>query len=176
MTISPEPHRFVARNDNGNGGLSGREAIPDLTEIAGTLEHHLNVQQSLCAALEKIADALPADVPNSDCVALARSVYPIIHRSHKFEEDVLFPILKNWCAGRPALAETLDRLHGEHWEDEAFAEEVHNELIAFVADRSSYNVDKLGYMLRGFFAGLRRHIAFEREHILPMLRVGEVSP
>ena len=31
------------------------------------------------------------------------------------------------------------------------------------------NIDKLSYMLRGFFEGLRRHIAFEKEHLVPLL-------
>ncbi|NJM42689.1 MAG: hypothetical protein HC853_19095 [Anaerolineae bacterium] len=30
-------------------------------------------------------------------------------------------------------------------------------------------MNQVGYMLRGFFECLRRHIAFEREHILPKL-------
>ena len=148
--------------------LSTDDAVA-LGHIARTLEHHINVQHNLCTALESIADALPEDVRNDDCLALARSVYPVIHRSHVFEEDVLFPALKTRFGGDPELDETLDRLHGEHWEDEAFAEEVHHELTAFAADRSAVSVDKLGYMLRGFFTGLRRHIAFEREHILPMI-------
>ncbi|MCE7026540.1 hemerythrin domain-containing protein [Jiella avicenniae] len=29
--------------------------------------------------------------------------------------------------------------------------------------------EALGYMLRGFFEGLRRHIAFEEEHLVPLL-------
>ena len=29
--------------------------------------------------------------------------------------------------------------------------------------------ETLGYMLRGFFEGLRRHIAFEEEHLVPLL-------
>jgi hypothetical protein len=28
-------------------------------------------------------------------------------------------------------------------------------------------------MLRGFFVGLRRHLAFEREHLLPMVEALE---
>ena len=138
-------------------------------QVAGTLRHHLNVQYNLCGALEALADDLPVDARNDDCVALARSVYPIIHRSHVFEEDVLFPFLTMHCGDREDLATILNRLHGEHWEDEAFAEEVHHELLAFAADRSSVSAEKLGYMLRGFFVGLRRHLAFEREHILPLV-------
>lgn len=140
-------------------------------QVAGTLRHHLGVQHNLCGALEALADDLPAEVRNDDCVALARSVYPIVHRSHVFEEEVLFPFLSAHCGHMTDLAGILDRLHGEHWEDEAFAEEVHHELLAFAADRASVDVDKLGYMLRGFFVGLRRHLAFEREHILPMVEM-----
>lgn len=153
------------RAANGNG--------VSVVAIAGTLKHHMNVQHNLCSALETLADKLPADVRNDDCLALARSVYPIVHRSHVFEEQTLFPFLKARCAGVADLGDTLDRLHGEHWEDEAFAEEVHHELVAFAADRSDINVEKLGYMLRGFFVGLRRHLAFERDHLLPMVEALE---
>lgn len=34
-----------------------------------------------------------------------------------------------------------------------------------------YNAEAIGFMLRGFFEGLRRHIAFEREHVLPMIGI-----
>ena len=39
--------------------------------------------------------------------------------------------------------------------------------------------EALGYMLRGFFEGLRRHIAFEEEHLVPLLATagqGRVTP
>ncbi len=41
--------------------------------------------------------------------------------------------------------------------------------MAFAADRDAVDVEKLGYMLRGFFTGVRRHLAFEREYILPII-------
>ncbi len=155
----------------GTGYLSG-EPVTDLglEQLIGTLEHHLNVQHNLCCALESIADGLPGEVRNDDCLAIARSIHPIIHRSHVFEETVLFPVLRQRCAGEAHLADTLDRLLGEHWEDQSFAEEVRHELVDYVAGQDAANVEKLAYMLRGFFAGLRRHIAFEREHLIPMLR------
>ena len=156
---------------NGHGAPRRRDgAVPaSAPALAGTLSHHLRVQGNLCTALETLADGLPGEVRSDSCLALARSIYPVVHRSHVFEERELFPFLKAHCAGEPDLDETLDRLHGEHWEDEAFAEEVHHELVAFAADRAAVNVEKLGYMLRGFFIGVRRHLAFEREHVLPML-------
>lgn len=161
------PHRREVANGAGAG--AGGAVPVRAGALAGTLRHHLRVQSNLCAALEALADGLPAEVRGDNCLALARSIYPIVHRSHVFEERELFPFLKAHCADEPDLDETLDRLHGEHWEDEAFAEEVHHELIAFAADRVAVNVEKLSYMLRGFFTGVRRHLAFESEHVLPML-------
>lgn len=172
------PDQYKPLNDNAliadvTPRANGEDKAASLDQAARTLEHHLSVQANLCAALESVADSLPTEVRADDCLALGRSIYPIIHRSHRFEEEVLFPILTQWSARDPKLEATLDRLHGEHWEDEAFAEEVQHELVAFVADRSSENANRLGYMLRGFFSGLRRHLAFEREHILPLLQSAE---
>ena len=36
--------------------------------------------------------------------------------------------------------------------------------------KSPGNPEATGYMLRGFFEALRRHIAFERDHLLAVLR------
>ena len=32
------------------------------------------------------------------------------------------------------------------------------------------NPEKLGYMLRGFFEGLKRHVAFEQTHLIPLIK------
>lgn len=156
--------------DLADGGVANESAGGlDPADLAGTLRHQLDVQDNLCTALETLADGLPADVRNEDCLALARSVCAVVRRSHAFEERELFPFLQAKSLTAQLDAATFDRLRGEHLEDEAFAEEVHNELVAFAADREAVNVDKLGYMLRGFFVGVRRHLAFEREQILPMI-------
>lgn len=169
-------HLTGDRRANGSQHPAPNGVGPDgWVEAARTLEHHMNVQHNLCVALETLADGLPAEVRSDDCLAIARSVYPIVHRSHLFEERELFPMLKGQFGADAEISEILDRLHGEHWEDEAFAEEVHHELTAFAADRSSVNADKLGYMLRGFFVGLRRHLAFERDFLVPMLRQAEAG-
>jgi hypothetical protein len=33
------------------------------------------------------------------------------------------------------------------------------------------NAEAVGFMLRGFFKNVRRHVAFEREHVLPMIAI-----
>ena len=35
---------------------------------------------------------------------------------------------------------------------------------------NSRNPETIGYMLRGFFEGIRRHIAFVGEHSIPKIR------
>lgn len=145
-------------------------------QIIPTLNQHLSVQTGLCDALEDFADRLPDDVTADECLAFAQMVYPTVHRAHQFEENVLFPILARRQQNHAQMKITLDRLHGEHWEDEAFAEEIAQALrdFAHVADDKK-NADMLGYMIRGFFEGLRRHIAFEREHIVPILAMEEAN-
>ncbi|MGB7432580.1 MAG: hemerythrin domain-containing protein [Ahrensia sp.] len=142
-------------------------------QVIPTLNQHLDVQAGLCDALEKFADRLPDAVTPDECLTLAQMVYPAVHRAHQFEENVLFPLLVQLGSNEGEMQKTLDRLHGEHWEDEAFAEELAQALreFALMADKRK-TVDTLAYMIRGFFEGLRRHLAFEREHLMPILTAG----
>jgi hemerythrin-like domain-containing protein len=126
-------------------------------------------QSHMCEQLEALADSLPDNVGNQECLMLARAIYPEIKRSHEFEENSLFPAARECDPDNLTLASTLERLRYEHWEDESFAEELTDALTSFVAEPECRNPEKLAYMLRGFFEGLRRHIAFEREHLIPLL-------
>jgi hemerythrin-like domain-containing protein len=78
---------------------------------------------------------------------------------------VLFPQLQSSPDATEALAPTLERLKFEHCEDECFAEELTDALLK-LGSGERVNMEAVGYMLRGFFEGIRRHIAFEREHLL----------
>lgn len=123
---------------------------------------HHQVQLELCDVLEKIADQLPDQVDPQNCLNVARSIYPTVKKAHAYEENQLFPFLEaNY--EQYVMPQTLDRLHCEHWEDESFACEVQEALVNFVSAPQWANTEALGYMLRGFFEGLRRHIAFEQE-------------
>jgi hemerythrin-like domain-containing protein len=134
----------------------------ELMRLFDVLNLHLNAQMMLCNQLEAIADELPRGVDNQQCLLAAQKVYAVVMAAHTFEENELFPALIRSDPSNPQLAMTIERLHGEHWEDESFAQEISETLKCFVAGRED-NVDKLSYMLRGFFEGLRRHIAFEKE-------------
>ncbi|WP_348629736.1 hemerythrin domain-containing protein [Mesorhizobium sp. M7A.F.Ce.TU.012.03.2.1] len=139
---------------------SGREAVT----AAVMKRAHLEKLQ-LCAALEKIADTLPRVDPLA-CLTLANAIVPLLRDSHEYEESVIFP------AYETALANNRDsarRLRAEHVEDECFAAEVTEILLAIGHGKTIDNAEAVGFMLRGFFESLRRHIAFEREHVLPMI-------
>lgn len=146
MQMVEPPHKY------------GREMEP----LFERLNLHLLAQKQLCDQLERIADGLPRHVDHQQCLIAAQAVYPVVMAAHSFEEKELFPAIIKADPIHPNISEILERLHGEHWEDESFAQEIADALRGFVSGRE-HNVDKLSYMLRGFFEGLRRHIAFEKE-------------
>lgn len=123
-------------------------------------------QLTLCAALEDIADSLPANVDRQECIDAALSLVPLVNGVHRYEEDALFPRLEGLRAGDRQLAEAIARLKFEHVEDECFAEELTDTLTRLGSGDGSVNAETAGYMLRGFFESIRRHIAFERQFVL----------
>jgi hypothetical protein len=122
-------------------------------------------QLALCLELEEIADSLPGSVNRQKCIYAAKALGPLIKGIHHYEETVLFPTLQAERDANEHLPLTLERLKFEHCEDECFAEELTDALLR-LGSGSAVNMEAVGYMLRGFFEGLRRHIAFEREHLL----------
>ena len=149
--------------------------VASADNVCARLVLHHDEQLALCQRLEEIADELPEVGDTQLCLSLAKNILPMIRDAHTYEEKTLFPLLISFDANNDKLASSLERLRYEHWEDESFADEVADGLIRFVTDRASSNAETLAYMLRGFFEGLRRHIAFEREHIVPLLSKMQVT-
>src|SRR5690606_26280712 len=89
---------------------------------------------------------------------------PMIRTIHHYEETVLFPRIRQ-RSGSSDQDETLSRLRYEHLEDEGYAEEL-TEALFKLGSNGPVNVEAVGYMLRGFFEGMRRHIAFEQSQLL----------
>ena len=138
------------------------------------VKHHQALLQ-LCARLEHIADNLPHEIDHQECLMLARTIYPTLKRSHDFEENNLFPELRRINVPVSQLEQSLERLKFEHWEDESFAEEISASLMIFVREPDKRNTESLSYMLRGFFEGKRRHLAFETEYLFPLLQSFQAS-
>ena len=142
----------------------------EVEQMLARLDDHLRGQHDLCRRLETIADALPDGLDRHETLRLAGCTLPLVRRAHDFEELVLFPLLRIQDGEDSALMHTLDRLQLEHWEDECYAEELSEALACFVQGRDECRAETLGYMLRGFFEGMRRHLAFESEHLVPLAR------
>lgn len=145
-------------------GLAARD--PDrLLAFLGTSHRD---QRVLCDQLEAIADSLPEQVDRALCLYAARALGPLIAHAQALEEEVLFPALESRWRGLPGMARTLERLRLEHCEDACFAEELFDALMAYGRGVPDPAPETFGYMLRGFFEGLRRHIAFEEEVVVPL--------
>lgn len=143
--------------------------------IEKEMQMHFEMQLDLCGKLEKIADDLPHQVDKQQLLQVARTIFPTIKNAHHFEENRIFPQIQLESLSTDALETSLERLQYEHWEDESFAEELCDAMIKFVRDDQEQAAETLSYMLRGFFEGIRRHIAFESEHILPLLQRQQAS-
>lgn len=124
----------------------------------------------LCDALEKLADQLP-NVDRLQCLNLANTIVPLMRDVHRYEEAVVFPAYEAALTLVEASLSSVSRLRAEHIEDECFAGEVTEALLAIGHGGGTKNAEAVGFMLRGFFESLRRHVAFEREHVLPRIGI-----
>lgn len=122
---------------------------------------------NLCDDLEAIADSLPERVDVRDCLKAARALAPTVRAAHAFEEETFFPLARAVAGGEsPRFEENIRRLLGEHQEDESFAEEAAEALLDWGLCTDRRGSEITGYMLRGLFETLRRHVAFEREYLI----------
>jgi Hemerythrin HHE cation binding domain len=154
-----------------NGEMVDREGMTVASgSTAQMFLHYLNEKDRFCDHLELTADLLPDRVDAQDCLLLSQNLVPLVRRAHAFEESQVFPLLLALTPPPHGLPETVDRLCFEHLVDEEFAKDLSLSLRHMVTDRPNTNIDSLAWMLRGFFEGLRRHVAFEREHVLPLLQ------
>jgi hemerythrin-like domain-containing protein len=135
-------------------------------ELAGRAHAEM---MRLCERLEEVADSLPGNVDRVRCLVIAADLEPLMRGIHRFEEEALFPAYSGALRqGGRGLA-SVERLMAEHVEDECFAAEITEALLKLGRGGTAENPEALGFMLRGFFEAKRRHVAFEREHVLPMI-------
>ena len=130
-------------------------------------------QLLLCDRLEEIADSLPDAINRQKCIYAARALGPMIRGVHRFEEEVVFPLIAERLGADDHINSMLTRLRFEHCEDECFSEELTEALHDLGSGNPDINTEAIGYMLRGFFEAMRRHIAFESEMLLPMGEAAE---
>ena len=154
--------------------LNGRE--PETAVFLDVWRSAHEEQLRLCTELEEIADSLPAKINRQKCIYAAKALGPMIKDAHHYEDTVLFPVLESRAPRSPDLDKTLARLKFEHFEDECFAEELAERLLLLGSGRAGINMEATGYMLRGFFEGMRRHIAFEHDYFTALGLISSSSP
>lgn len=125
----------------------------------------LEQQFALCQKLEALADTLPSGVDTRAAAAISDQLRVILQHSHEAEETIIFAAL---VAADPLTRPILDRLRMEHREDEDHVRDICDAIAVFAHDQSRTETEELGYMLRCLFTSLRRHIAFDRDYILPL--------
>lgn len=150
-------------------GVNGHDNS-DQDSLTARVEALHQAQLELCTRLEELADHLPDRFKPSECLHIAQLLSPTVHASHELEEKSLFPMLLKTSSPDDEIAQSIERLRFEHWEDESTADDLSQYLRELAEHPDDANIDKLSYMLRGLFEGLRRHIAFEREHLLPRIK------
>jgi hemerythrin-like domain-containing protein len=143
---------------------------PQDPELGTDFQGFIRQQEAVCMELEMIADGLPDRIDPHSCLSTAQRLLPLVKRAHEFEEDRLFPALLARLPSPSELEGVIERLKFEHWGDEDFAEQVYHQIREFIASRKPGTAEQLAWTLRGFFQNMRRHIAFEREFLLPMVR------
>jgi hemerythrin-like domain-containing protein len=149
------------------------EAIPDSVDAmdpisAFEVDHVLKL--GLCDVLESIADALPHTADASLATIAVKILRNGLPEHVALEERHLFPLLRRRNAGDQSCQKVLLQLEHEHGSDEAFAYEIADELEHIAEAEAPKNAEMLGYMLRGFFISLRRHIRWENATVIPLAR------
>lgn len=129
-------------------------------ELPSELLRIFERQTKLCDDLEAVADSLPTRTDRQFCLHLARQIGPLLRVAHEMEERHLFPSI---AGADGSGADLVERLRLEHIEDECFGEEVQHELMQLGQGRPLLAPEATGYMLRGFFEGMRRHMRHELE-------------
>lgn len=124
-------------------------------------------KQDLCDRLEALADSLPFQPDRLECVRIATVLLPLLRDVHRYEEELLFPAFERGSTSAPAGGMTVRRLTSDHLQDECAAEEITEKLLWIGRGGETDNPEALGSMLRTFLETMRRHIAFEREQIIP---------
>jgi hypothetical protein len=153
----------VDRMDGGPAGMRFCDSWRDRTErrIQCLVAEHVALR-ALCDRLEAIADGLPGLPSFEERQQLARQLTTLITPHQAQEDDLLESLLPP--EGASAVERSLvERIRGQHIMDAVHAQDLG---AALEAARPDGDPEALGYMLRCFFDGCRRAMAFEELTLL----------
>jgi hypothetical protein len=143
-----------------------RWRIIDEHEIVLLVAEH-SEQRRLCSKLERIADELP-EVPSQDAITDVGRQLSSYSQRHFLLEARLFLRLAGQ-ANCPTAKRILKEISHNHAIDAIHADDLAAELHRLSGSSHAPHPGELAYMLRCFFDGCRRAIAFEE---LALLKLG----
>ena len=134
---------------------------------------------ALCDRLETIADRLPDNLNHFTVETVAYELRAKLPRLHMHMEQQLFPILKKRALPEDGIEEIIDGFTHEHAMDDGYVLGVLGVLeildqssrSQIAADQTAENYEAVGYLLRGFFEALRRHLRWQRFIVLRLARL-----
>jgi hemerythrin-like domain-containing protein len=136
------------------------------------LAHDHATQRALADLLEGVADGLPDGVDRRAAALGGHSLRMLAARRWALEEQALFPLIESRAPENAPARRAIAIARREHRETAGRAIELADELDALADSGRARNPDALGFMLRAFFDGLRRHLDWTEAAILPAARDG----
>ncbi len=145
--------------------MASRWHLIDEHEIVWLIADHA-AQRRLCALLEQIADALPT-MPSDDHVWRVEQQLSAYSLRHFPLETELFRRLSDGVSS-PGVDRILKEIRYNHAIDALHADDLAIELRRLSGAPLAIHPGELAYMLRCFFDGCRRAIAFEELALLTL--------
>ena len=150
-----------------NRGAAGLQPLGK--SFLAVLERDQRRLLRLCAALEKLADGLPASCAGAKTARLLSFMDKAYDRHVFLHEKCLFPIIRSLAGVNAAIEPVLVQLEYEHASDHG---SVHEITSAFFngcgGGQAKADVCVLGFALRSFFENCRRHRAWEMSILYPI--------
>ncbi|MGF1658224.1 MAG: hemerythrin domain-containing protein [Rubrimonas sp.] len=124
----------------------------------GYFDYDNRAQRALADMLEGIADSLPDEINRASAALAAGLLRSAIAHHDAIEEQALFPLIEARAPLGASLRRAVAIARREHGETIGRAIELAEELDALARTGRARNAESLGFMLRAFFDGLRRHM------------------
>jgi hypothetical protein len=161
--------RTVDETVNQHFGAHTRHRPQPLVEAFLTLLERDQMRlMRLCAALEKIADGLPGSGHQVRTGKVLSFLDKAFARHVFLNEKCLFPLIRSLEEKNEHIELMLRELEFEHSADRGLIVEI---LSGYMGrDSRNAGLEALGYLLRSFFENYRRHSAWERITLYPIVR------
>lgn len=159
-------HRAFHRHRHFEPGWKVADGMDVELALAAEFEANILIPMQVCDDLERVSDELPAANTHAFLMVSER-ICPLLRQCQHFEETRVHPVL---IQSRPGLDKILARLRDEHIEDQDHASLLLDSVRAFVTGDGAIEAGEIGYLARGFFTSVRRHLAFDTDFVAPIMR------